>query len=149
MTPTTNPRNPDNACNECKATGDFTSKVELDSGSVIETHQLVSYQSKNVSRGLTLNYDSLRADPRQILHFGYSRIQSGLNQRLVAGLKVKRGEFEYQLPGIAAGQWGLNGGEHVWSIPQSGSTIDAALQMDMRSLPTGLYDYALNNLSSG
>lgn len=103
--PSNNPRNPDNACNECKATGDFTSKVELDSGSVIETHQLVSYQSKNVSRGLTLNYDSLRADARQILHFGYSRIQRGLNQRLVAGLKVKNGEFEYQLPGIAAGQW--------------------------------------------
>jgi hypothetical protein len=51
--------------------------------------------------------------------------------------------LQYQIPGFKGGQYGLDGGEHFWSIPEAGGTIDAALQADMSSLPSGQYDYTL------
>ena len=41
---------------------------------MIETHDLVPYQSLGTNRGISLRYDSERADPRPILHFGYSNV---------------------------------------------------------------------------
>jgi hypothetical protein len=52
--PGQDPRNPKDKCNECKAKGDLTSEVEMHSGAVIETHNLVPYQSMGESRSLTL-----------------------------------------------------------------------------------------------
>jgi RHS repeat-associated protein len=140
--PDDNPRNPDDGCEDCKGTAPGTSEVELHSGSVIETHNLVAYQSLGVTRSWTLNYDSLRADPRSIVNFGYANVQADPNRRLVAELSVMRGDFEYQVPGFAGG-FGLDGGEHFWSIPSGGGPVDAALQVDMRALPSGRYDYEI------
>ncbi|WP_193387016.1 FG-GAP-like repeat-containing protein, partial [Kamptonema sp. PCC 6506] len=141
--PSQNPRNPKDNCNECKANSNFTSTVELHSGAVIETHNLVSYQSMGENRSLTLTYDSLRADPRPILNFSYDNITYNPQRRLVAELSLNRGNLQYQIPGFKGGEYGLNGGEHIWSIPEAGGTIDAALQADMSSLPSGQYDYTL------
>ena len=85
-----------------------------------------------------MTYDSLRADPRPIIHFGYNNVQFDPNRRLIAELTVKRGAFEYQVPGFARGQDGLNGGEHFWSIPSGGGSIDAALQADRKNSGRGL-----------
>ncbi|HND51422.1 MAG TPA: Ig-like domain-containing protein, partial [Pirellulaceae bacterium] len=63
-------RNEDPGCDECGAERPLTSSVELHSGAVIETHTLTTYQSQGAERGLTLTYDSLRADPRPIVHVG-------------------------------------------------------------------------------
>jgi len=115
----------------------------MHSGAVIETHNLVSYPSMGETRSLTLTYDSLRADPRQIVHFGYDNITYNPQQRLIAELNLSRGNLQYQIPGFKGGEYGLDGGEHLWSIPQAGGTIDAALQADMSSLPSGQYDYTL------
>ncbi len=138
------PRNLDDKCNKCEATESINSEVELHSGAVQETHDLITYQSLGETRGLTLKYNSLRADPRPIVHFGYDNVQSiNTNGLLVAKLAVKQGDFTYQVPGIAQGQYGLSGGEHFWSLPNAGGTADAALEADLRSLPSGQYTYEL------
>jgi len=139
------PRNPKDKCNECKAKGDLTSEVEMHSGAVIETHDLVPYQSMGESRSLTLTYDSLRADPRPIVHFGYDNAPADSAQKLVAKLKIEGGNFQYQVPGYAGNQYGLTGGEHFWSMPATPGSIDAALQVDMSALPSGQYDYTINS----
>ncbi|WP_353928958.1 Ig-like domain-containing protein [Okeanomitos corallinicola TIOX110] len=136
-------RNPDDGCDECKATAPGTSEVELHSGAVIENHNLVPYQSLGISRGISLNYDSERADARPILHFGYNDVPNDSALRLMAELTIKRGDFELEVPGFAGGEFGLNGGEHFWSIPNGGGKIDAALQADLRTFASGRYDYDL------
>ncbi|NJL79250.1 MAG: hypothetical protein HC917_11090 [Richelia sp. SM2_1_7] len=62
---------------------------------------------------------------------------------MVAKLKVKQGDFTYQVTGTIPGKNGLSNGEHVWKIPAEGGNADAALQMDMRSLSSGKYEYEL------
>lgn len=141
--PNADPRNPEEGCNDNKVTGPSNSDVELYSGAEIETHDLVPYQSLGVSRGLTLRYDSQRADARPIVHFGYSNVPSDPNLRLMAELTIKRGDFTLAVPGFAGGKYGLNGGENFWSIPSGGGKIDAALQADLRTLSSGRYDYDL------
>ncbi|MEA5534957.1 RHS repeat-associated core domain-containing protein [Crocosphaera sp. XPORK-15E] len=132
-----NPRNQDQQCLECSAREAATSEVELHSGTVIETHDLVSYQSLGVNRGLSLTYDSQRADPRPIVHFGYSNITANANPRsvprLMAELTIQQGDFEYQVAG----------GRNYWSVPTGNGPVDAALQADMRGLASGRYDYQL------
>lgn len=110
------------------------SVVQLHSGAVIETHNLVSYESLGVNRGFTLTYDSERADSRPILHFDYSNVVFDENRRLMAELTVQQGMFEYEIAG----------GTNYWSIPEEGGNIEAALQGDMRGLGSGRYDYQLS-----
>ena len=140
-------RNEDNRCPECTATAGFTSEVEFHSGAVIETHNLTSYSSNGEDRGITLTYDSLRSNPQPIVHFGYDNIGSRLNpnSKLVADLTIQGNGFEYQVPGFEGGQYGLDGGEHFWSIPNQSGDLSVGLQADMRELPSGLYDYTVNS----
>ena len=79
------------------------------------------------------------------MHFGYDNIQASSNRRLVAELSVSQGDFEFQLPGFAGGAFGLDGGEHFWSIPSGGGRLDAALQIDLSNLESGQYDYELTS----
>jgi YD repeat-containing protein len=140
-------RNGDDKCADCAASGSFNSEVQYHSGAVIETHDLTSYSSNGSERGITLTYDSLRADPRPIVHFGYDNItQLNAPQKLIADLTIEGNGFEYQVPGFAGGKYGLNGGEHIWSIPnnQSGN-LSVGLQADLRELPSGLYNYTVNS----
>ncbi|MDB9489241.1 phosphatase PAP2 family protein [Dolichospermum circinale CS-534/05] len=141
--PDADDRNPDDGCDECKATAPGNSEVELHSGAVIETHDLVPYQSLGINRGISLRYDSERADARPILHFGYNNVPNDSNLRLMAELTIKRGDFKLEVPGFVGRKFGLNGGENFWSIPNGGGKIDAALQADLRTLDSGRYDYDL------
>jgi RHS repeat-associated protein len=131
------------------ATLAVASDVELHSGAVLESHNLVTYQSLGVSRGLTLTYDSMTADPRPIEHFGFNEVQSDSAVRLVAALTLSRGNFSFQVPGAPAGAFGLAGGENVWAIPQFPpnptfqnrpvGNLDASEQIDMANMPSGVY----------
>lgn len=141
--PDVNP--PEDNCDECKAKKVFNSEVELDSGAIIETHNLVTYQSNGTTRGLTLTYDSLRADPSPIIHFDYTNVQADPSQRLVASLNFDVNGFDYQIPGYKGSNYGLTGGEHFWSIQTDAGNIDAALQADLSSLPSGQYPYELTS----
>ena len=150
---TDDPRNPDHGCNAMEANGPFSSDVNLASGGVIETHELVAYQSLGTSRAVTLTYDSLRADPKPIIHFNAEipfNAPSGGNSsgifRLISKLAFKQGEFEYEVPGFEGGQYGLEGGEHFWTLPSMGRTNFAtkpAIQADLAELGSGRYEYVL------
>jgi RHS repeat-associated protein len=133
----------DNDCDECKATAGGPSEVELHSGAYLEDHALVTYQSLGQTRGFGLRYDSLRADPRPIVFFGYSNVNPGANRRIIASLQVERGNFMYQVPGHPGGEFGLVGGEHIWAVPTTAGPVRGALQIDLRDAPTGVYRYDL------
>ncbi|QDS86922.1 Putative deoxyribonuclease RhsC [Rosistilla ulvae] len=126
----------------CTAKVEANSQVELHSGALLETHALVPYTSLGTTRGLTLHYDSETADPRPILHFGYDNAPADIDQRLVGSLSVSRGDFTSQIDGAANGQ-GVLSGQHYWTLPADGGDITAAIQGDMRDLPSGIYQYQL------
>ncbi len=142
MMPEDTPLTPDENCLCPKETVETNSNVELHSGALEETHDLATYQSQGEIRGVQLYYNSLNADPRPILHFGYNNIPAMDDRLLVAELEFMRGDFMYQVPGYEGGK-GLDGGEHFWSLPAAGGEIEAALQADLSMLPTGVYDYTL------
>jgi YD repeat-containing protein len=126
------------------------SQVEMQDGAVVETYGLQSYQSLGGNRGISLTYDSLRADPRQIIHFGYEYIDPSAmvprvtdRLRLLAKLTISNGSFKYLVPGFAGNQYGLKGGEHIWTVPETRGAVEAALLADLRALPSGQYDYSL------
>jgi RHS repeat-associated protein len=136
----------DNTCKECKAEVQGNSSVELGSGALLEAHALVSYQSLGVPRGLTLRYDSLRADPRPTVRFRMEDVDPATFSvpsalKMAARVSIQAGGITYQAPGAAKAQ-GLQGGENFWSLPGAG-TFRAGLQLDLRSLPSGRYPYKL------
>ena len=143
-------RNEEEGDEECKLTAPGTSEVELHSGAVLETHELVPYQSLGVNRGFVLTYDSSRADPNETVYFGFDNVISDPNTRLVGELDVAGDNFNSQVPGYQGTNFGLDGGEHFWSIPNTSSegtnNITAALEVDMSNAPSGQYNY---NLTSG
>ncbi|MCH8346240.1 MAG: hypothetical protein IIC87_04845, partial [Chloroflexi bacterium] len=117
------------------------SEVLLHSGILMESHDLVSYQSQGVTRGLTLTYDSNRADPRQIIHFGFD--STGDANLMVAGLIIVSGNVQQQLPlPSIIGVSGVAPGSHFWGV--SGGPANVALQVDLSSQPSGRFDYQLN-----
>ena len=138
-------------CDECQAKVPFKSEVELNTGAVIENYDLVSYSSNRESRSITLTYDSLRADPRPIVQFKYEDVNPreltpGVSRlRVMAGLTVHGNDFNYQVPGFGGGEYGLDGGEHFWSVPDQIGDIKFSLQADLRDFASGKYDYTLNS----
>ena len=133
-----------NGCEQEKHACPINSQVETYSGAVIESHDLVSYQSQGQAKGLTLVYDSLRADPQPIVHFRYVNAASDPRYRLSAGIAIERGTFNKsfsRLHDTVAGAFA----ENYWSIPISGGTVDAALQLDMRNEPSGAFQYTLTS----
>ncbi|MCA9124295.1 MAG: hypothetical protein KDB11_29165, partial [Planctomycetales bacterium] len=142
-------------CNACKYDSEASSRVEQYSGTIIESHDLPMYQSQGIARGVQLVYDSLRADPRPIIHFGADNLQSAdelfpfLSDavRYAAKVTIDRGNFHYVVPGTPneVGGYpvftGLGQDYHFWKLPPSAGSADAALQVDLRAEPTGVYIY--------
>ncbi|MGN6548033.1 MAG: hypothetical protein ACTHK7_23565, partial [Aureliella sp.] len=133
------PENPDNSCNECPSSAGGNSNVELHSGAEIESHSLVPYMSQGVDHSWTLTYDSLRADPRPIVHFGYQNTQPFTNLTLVGSLSITRGNFTYDVPGFQGGSYGLDAGDHIWAVSPDEPDAEVALQADLRNAPSGRY----------
>ncbi|MFV1967259.1 MAG: dockerin type I domain-containing protein, partial [Pirellulaceae bacterium] len=143
--PNTNIRNEQSLCEACKARVTGNSEVELHSGALQASHELASYQSLGVARGFTLRYDSLRADPRPIIHFGYDNVPPDPTVRLAANLVIEQGDFSIDVPGRPSQDLGLSSAENYWSIPASGGDIDVALQAELRGQPSGRYEYSLTS----
>lgn len=136
-------RNQANGCKGCTEKAKATSEVELHSGELVEVHDLVTYESLGEERGVTLNYDSLRADPRPIVHFGFNNVAAGgNNQYLVASLTVQHDNTSFEVPGSNAFIPGVPANANFWEVPTEGGSIDAGLQIDMRTMPTGRYTYS-------
>ena len=151
INPFDNPRNQDVSCPCTKAeTVSVNSEVELHSGALTETHDLVTYQSLGQTRGLSLTYDSLRADSRPIVNVSYegidiARMSNIGNVKFVASLTVHDGTFSYDMPGYIGTGLGLRNGDLIWSVPNNATRIDAAMQADIRTLPTGEYGYTISS----
>lgn len=132
----------------CPVTAPANSEFDVHTGAITEFVDLATYQSLGETRGVSLRYSSLAADPRPILHFRYSQVYNP-NQLVIAKLSIQRGAFTYQVPGYPTAQYGLTGGENFWSVPVAGSSgyfngiLDAALQADLRTQPSGQYQYTV------
>ena len=93
--PDDNPANADEACNRCPVSQSVNSEVDFHSGAVTEMHALPTYQVLGTDLGVRLTYDSLRADPRPIVHVGYKNVDPSTffvpgRTSLVASLQVER-----------------------------------------------------------
>ncbi|MFO0868567.1 MAG: RHS repeat-associated core domain-containing protein [Pirellulales bacterium] len=161
-----NPRNEEPGCGGCRATAELTSEVDLHSGALLESHDLVSYQSNSTVHTLRLRYDSLRADPRPIVYFDiYSTYDLPANcsangepcffvgtpipepdasTRLAASLTVQTGTFRVQADGYAGTLAGLSAGENFWTYTNR-DHVQAALQVDLRNTPSGIFPYTVNS----
>ena len=74
------------------ASGSASSEIQFYTGALIETHELVPYQSQGVGRGLTLRYSSLTADPRPIVHLGMDNVPFlGVDGRMATSLVIDLG----------------------------------------------------------
>ena len=119
---------------------EFTSQVNLDTGAIVETHDLVSYQSTGETRGLQLVYDSLRADARPILTARHSIGGVIDDAYVLADIKVDTGSFDYQVAGYEGDSYGLREGEHIWKVGDD-RNFQTSLQADLRSISSGRYSY--------
>jgi RHS repeat-associated protein len=148
--PSSDPRTPKDGCGcQSPAAAPTTSETLLHSGALMETHDLVSYNSLGQSLALTMTYDSLRADPRPIVRFGYDNLV-GDGRLVFASLQVSRGVSAATVAGYqqnarhsSESDYVSNGDNfHFWSTVSG--DLDLALQADLRSQPSGRYDYALD-----
>lgn len=122
--------------------------MEFHSGALLETHDLVGYQSQGQDRGLTLHYRSTWADPREIIHFGYTNVGSSfIDVRMTSAAKVIGDGFEYVLPGYEQGQGGLSN-VHFFDVPPNEDEARGALLADLVDFPSGRYKFEVTSFIS-
>ncbi len=139
-------------CEDCEEGAPASSQVALYTGALTETHELVTYNSVGVSRGVVLHYESTRADPRPVFRFGVPRTPLDVGPdvfdtvRMYARIELARGNQTYVVPG-----WdGVFNPEddpfaplvnaHFWKLPES-LTPEASLRVPARNLRTGVWQY--------
>ncbi len=144
-------------CNACAYDSEASSRVEQYSGTIIESHDLPTYQSQGVSRGVQLVYDSVRADPRPIIHFGIENFAGAgavfpfLSNavKYAAKVTINRNDFHYTVPGTPSRdlkvQNNLGDDYNFWQAPVTSGPADAAVQVDLRQQPSGVYSYQVRS----
>jgi RHS repeat-associated protein len=138
--PNADPANEKIGANANPATAAFASSVDLHSGAVQEDENLTTYQSLGVARGVTLHYDSLWADPEPIVHLRYDNVQPSPNLRLGARVKVRAGNFEYDLAGSGKPlQFGVRAGENFFRAIGPRGDYEAAIQLFAQALVSAEY----------
>jgi YD repeat-containing protein len=128
-----NPYNPLPTLTSYQAATPINSEAGLQTGVVMETQELFNYQSLGVQRSIGLSYNSLHAHSKPIINFGYNGyIASGNGDRLVAKLKIQRGDFWIDLP------------SKEWTLPPiNQERITGGIQVDLSGEKTGSYRYKL------
>jgi RHS repeat-associated protein len=145
--------NENKVCDVCEATANGVSQH---SGAVTQDRALTTYESDGGIQGVSLHYDSLRANPNQIIHVGgqytttLSKIVDPRNgqlyglDKLTTKLTISANGIEQTLPGIASGQaGGATGGENLWSLADGSNRINTSFQADLTNLASGEYEYKL------
>ena len=143
-------------CNACKLDAKASSTVEQFTGSIIESHDLQTYQSLGVARGVRLVYDSVRADVQPIFHLALDNVDLNAFRgfeldrlRYVAQLTIKSDKFDFIVPGAKSnspfGHYAGGDDLHFWRLPDESGPADAALQVDMRQQPTGVYTFEMRS----
>ncbi|TWU48737.1 tRNA(Glu)-specific nuclease WapA precursor [Rubripirellula tenax] len=130
--------NQDYSCDPCQELLAGTSMVEAHSGAVIENHNLVTYRSQGVSRGVQLVYNSFRADPRPIVHDAFAlNVDTNQFAGSIADVRV----VSYLT--VTGNGLRVEGDDHFWRTGLGGQTQDIAIQVDLSNQPTGIYDYTM------
>lgn len=132
----------DKSCNPCVETKVLSSEAVLHSGAYVERHTLPAYQSQGASRGLALRYDSLRADPRPVTQFSFGAHPPEMEDAqswLVGKVSLHLGAFRDETASL---------GDHFWSLENfdrdtAGERMGAAMQLDLRGRPSGVYRYSM------
>ena len=132
-------------CVACTEKKDFSSDVELYTGTIVETHTLTTYQSLGKTRGVQLVYDSLRADARPIVQIGFAQVDFrtiGIRDqlRLTAELSLTVDGVERRLPGYSGTDILGAEGKHFWQIPDGIKPPNTGLQADLRDVDSGVYN---------
>jgi RHS repeat-associated protein len=140
-----NPYNEDPNKDSCEATYPYKSEVSAFSGAVSDDRALVSYQSQGIAHGVNLHYDSLRANPNQIIHVGGQFSSITPTDSLSTKITMTANGISQTVTGLQSSQLsGLNGGERMWTLPtltSNGSLIDTSIQVDLSHLASGQYQY--------
>ena len=133
----------------CGSTIQASSEFELFSGARTENHDLASYQSQGTTRGVSLVYDSLRANPVHLTRFTFEEVPDwvqgntafGLDGRMIAELAYQSRGATIQVPGNRPGE-----PQHQWDLPRdvgSGNGLFGAIMVDATEVETGLIPYAV------
>jgi RHS repeat-associated protein len=131
-------------CKTCEDKQSFKSEVSAQTGIVSDDRDLVTYQSQGTTRGVSLHYDSSRANPDKIFRID-GAITSGTfaQDTVTAKISIIANGIKQTLPGLNSGQaGGLNGGERIWTI-NSPQPINTAIQGDLSNLQSGVYQTEL------
>jgi RHS repeat-associated protein len=117
------------------------SLIPIKTGNLQQSQQLTGYSDQGSSQGLSLVYDSLRADPSPIVKIPFNfdpfSFPNDSGARLVASLSVSDGGFSEAMAG----------GENYWTLPTSATGVQdlqTGLVADMRNFATGTYNYSVN-----
>jgi RHS repeat-associated protein len=104
------------------------------------------YQSQGQSKQLLLHYDSMQADPSNIVHLDY-QVNGGTYGRtdpvLATSMTINDGNFEYEMPGASNSTFAPGSGLQYFSV--TGHTeYNVGIQADTSGIPTGEYTYTIN-----
>ncbi|MCB1099682.1 MAG: hypothetical protein KDN22_29190, partial [Verrucomicrobiae bacterium] len=128
-----------------------TAQVEAHSGALQIDHNLVTYMSLGSQQGITLHYDSLRAEPTPIYYSSFAGLESAKqNQQLVLRIDLVRDGATFSADGLDLADaiaMGLEGGENFFKIPADLSKsvlAGAGIPIDLTEAPTGLYTLVLD-----
>lgn len=135
--------NPGCQSSSCNVPG--ASSIDLQTGAITESLNVATYSASSGAQRIALVYDSLRADPRPIVHFETITKCISINntggtsaqQFLQADLSLNHAGFE----GII--------GTNSWRVPACSAgdelTLSASIQMDMSTRSSGQYQFTLNS----
>ena len=135
---------------DCPA-ADFGSTVEVDSGAVVETHDLLSYQSLGQEQRLRLVYNSTTADARPIRMISFENIRSEMQaylekadpQELAISGSNRNAVLEASITFTGPGGT-ITTPTQYWQIERFADNVTVAIQADMSKLPSGFYNYTVN-----
>ena len=132
-----------------EATVVTNSELELHSGAIREQHNLVAYRSLDSTQGLSLHYNSERADARPIVYFGLTGdldvSDSNVQELVFVGrVSFSRGSFQRYVEGFGGNPNVPEDFDHFWSLPEEvvsdRSSITSAVQGDLSDQPSGVYE---------
>lgn len=151
--PAPDPTNPTNQtplinCGCAKPAVSVGSEAELGSGAYLEDHTVASYQSLGVNRTVTLRYDSARANPVGTVRFDYEVTNPTVLAPTASGdpLLMARLDITTTSGAVMTAPGSGSRGDNFWSVSgaEANVNIGAALSVDLRSQPTGIFDYTLD-----
>lgn len=117
----------------------------LGDGDLLTGVDVAGYQSQGVLRGISLRYDSGRADPSAVLRLGVTGASGDSLARLVTQVTVQQGGVSVQLPGAAVAAGGAQSGQNFWTVPSNAGDVEGRLLVHESSLATGIYDYTVTS----